>query len=46
MIAATATTYVDAFERITGQTFVPDLTGATPLARIRATLAPYFFGAD
>jgi phosphoribosylaminoimidazole-succinocarboxamide synthase len=45
MIAATATTYVDAYERITGQTFVPDLTGATPLARIRANLAPYFSAA-
>jgi phosphoribosylaminoimidazole-succinocarboxamide synthase len=45
MIAATATTYIDAFEKITGQTFVPDLTDATPLARIRANLAPYFTGA-
>jgi phosphoribosylaminoimidazole-succinocarboxamide synthase len=45
MIAATAMTYVDAYERITGQTFVPDLTGATPLARIRANLAPYFSAA-
>lgn len=45
MIAATAMTYVDACERITGQTFVPDLTGATPLARIRANLAPYFSAA-
>jgi phosphoribosylaminoimidazole-succinocarboxamide synthase len=45
MIAATAMTYVDAYERITGQTFVPDLTGATPLARIRANQAPYFSAA-
>jgi phosphoribosylaminoimidazole-succinocarboxamide synthase len=45
MIAATAMTYVDAYERITGQTFVPDLTGVTPLARIRANLAPYFSAA-
>lgn len=42
MIAATAEAYRDAFERITGQTFVADLTGATPLARIRANLRPYF----
>jgi phosphoribosylaminoimidazole-succinocarboxamide synthase len=42
LIAATATAYVDAFERITGQTFVPDLAGATPLARIRTNLTPYF----
>ena len=42
MIAATAAAYRDAYERITGQSFVPDLTGATPLARIRANLRPYF----
>ncbi len=44
MIAATAEAYRDAFERITGQTFVPDLTGATPLVRIRANLRPFFPG--
>jgi phosphoribosylaminoimidazole-succinocarboxamide synthase len=33
---------VEAFERITGKTFVPDLSGATVLDRIRANLAPYF----
>lgn len=42
LIAATAQVYVEAFEAITGQTFVPDTTGETPLARIRANLAPYF----
>jgi phosphoribosylaminoimidazole-succinocarboxamide synthase len=42
MIAATAQVYIEAYEAITGQTFVPDLTGETPLARIRANLAPYF----
>jgi phosphoribosylaminoimidazole-succinocarboxamide synthase len=42
MIAATAQVYADAFTAITGQPFVPDLTGATPLDRIRANLAPYF----
>ncbi len=42
MIAATSQVYIDAFEAITGQTFVPDTTGATPLARVRANLAPWF----
>ena len=42
MIAATAQIYINAYEAITGQTFVPDLTGVTPLDRVRANLAPYF----
>ena len=42
MIAATARIYADASAAITGQAFVPDLTGPTPLARIRANLAPWF----
>lgn len=42
MIAATAQTYIDAFETITGETFVPDTSGNTPLARVRTNLAPYF----
>jgi phosphoribosylaminoimidazole-succinocarboxamide synthase len=42
MIAATSKVYIDAFEAITGQTFVPDMSGATPLERIRANLAPWF----
>lgn len=42
MIEATSRTYIDAYETITGQTFIPDLTGATPLARVRANLAPWF----
>jgi phosphoribosylaminoimidazole-succinocarboxamide synthase len=42
MIAATAQVYIDAFEAITGQSFVPDMSGATPLDRVRANLAPYF----
>lgn len=42
MIAATSQVYIDAYEAITGQTFVPDLSGATPLDRIRANLAPWF----
>ncbi|QCO57412.1 phosphoribosylaminoimidazolesuccinocarboxamide synthase (plasmid) [Pseudorhodobacter turbinis] len=41
-IAATAQTYIDAYEAITGQQFVPDTSDATPLDRVRANLAPYF----
>ncbi len=42
MIAQTAQVYIAAYEAITGQTFVPDTTGATPLDRVRANLAPFF----
>jgi phosphoribosylaminoimidazole-succinocarboxamide synthase len=38
MIAQTAQAYIAAYQAITGQTFVPDATGATPLDRIRARL--------
>ncbi|MGQ3295153.1 MAG: phosphoribosylaminoimidazolesuccinocarboxamide synthase, partial [Shinella sp.] len=33
---------IQAFEKITGKTFVPDLSGATVLDRIRNNLKPYF----
>lgn len=42
MIEATSRVYIDAFEAITGQTFVPDTSFATPLDRVRANLAPFF----
>ncbi len=42
MIATTSQVYIDAYEAITGQAFVPDLTGATPLERIRSNLRPFF----
>ena len=42
MIARTAQVYIDAYQAITGQTFVPDMAGATPLERIRANLSQYF----
>jgi len=42
MIEKTARVYIDAFERITGRAFVPDASGETPLARVRANLAPFF----
>jgi phosphoribosylaminoimidazole-succinocarboxamide synthase len=42
MIEATSQVYIQAYEAITGQTFVPDTSFATPLERVRAHLAPYF----
>ncbi|PLL11551.1 phosphoribosylaminoimidazolesuccinocarboxamide synthase [Tabrizicola sp. TH137] len=42
MIRQTAQVYIDAYEAITGQTFTPDTSGDTPLARVRANLAPWF----
>lgn len=42
MIEATSQVYIQAYEAITGQTFLPDTSHATPLDRIRANLAPYF----
>lgn len=42
MIEKTSRVYIDAYEMITGTAFVPDLTGATPLDRVRANLAPWF----
>ncbi len=44
MIEKASQVYIDAYEAITGQTFVPDTRGATPLDRVRANLAPYFPG--
>jgi phosphoribosylaminoimidazole-succinocarboxamide synthase len=42
MIEKTAQVYIDAFEKITGEPFVPDASAATPLDRIRANLSPFF----
>ena len=42
MIAKTSAVYIEAYETITGRRFEPDMSGETPLARIRANLAPYF----
>lgn len=44
MIAQTSAVYIQAYEAITGETFVPDLSGETVLDRVRANLAPYFAG--
>jgi len=42
LIEKTAQTYVDAYQAITGQVFEPDVSGETPLARVRANLSAYF----
>lgn len=42
MIAQTSRVYVEAFETITGEAFTPDRRGASPLARLRENLAPWF----
>jgi phosphoribosylaminoimidazole-succinocarboxamide synthase len=42
MILATSQIYIDAFEVITGETFVPDMTANTPLERIRENLQRFF----
>ena len=42
MIERTAKVYIQAFEAITGRPFVPEVSGATPLDRIRANLQPFF----
>lgn len=42
MIKATSKVYIGAYEAITGLRFEADLTGVTPLERIRSNLAVYF----
>jgi phosphoribosylaminoimidazole-succinocarboxamide synthase len=42
MVLKTSQVYIDAFEAITGTRFEPDVSGASPLARVRANLAPWF----
>jgi phosphoribosylaminoimidazole-succinocarboxamide synthase len=42
LIEQTSKVYIQAFEQITGKTFVPDLSGDTVLDRIRKNLKPYF----
>ncbi|WP_128253601.1 phosphoribosylaminoimidazolesuccinocarboxamide synthase [Falsirhodobacter deserti] len=42
MIAQTSAAYIEAYETITGESFVPDASGTTPLERVRSNLAPWF----
>jgi phosphoribosylaminoimidazole-succinocarboxamide synthase len=41
MVVQTARAYIAAYEAITGQAFVPDTRGATPLDRVRTNLREY-----
>ena len=42
LVDQTSKVYIEAFETITGKSFVPDLSGATVLDRIRENLKTYF----
>ena len=42
MIEKTAQVYIGAYEAITGQPFIPDTSGPTPLDRIRRNLTSFF----
>lgn len=42
LVERTSKVYIEAYETITGQPFVPDLSCATVLERIRKNLSPYF----
>ena len=42
LIEQTSAVYIKAYEAITGERFVPDNSGETPLARVRTNLARYF----
>ncbi|MFC0281732.1 phosphoribosylaminoimidazolesuccinocarboxamide synthase [Falsigemmobacter intermedius] len=42
MIAQTSATYIEAYEMITGQKFIPDTSEASVLERLRKNLAPWF----
>lgn len=42
LVEDTSKVYIKAYEAITGETFVPDDNGETPLARVRANLDRYF----
>jgi phosphoribosylaminoimidazole-succinocarboxamide synthase len=44
LIIGTAAVYVEAFEKIVGRSFVPDLDGTSVLDRVRANLTPFFPG--
>ncbi|MES5100424.1 phosphoribosylaminoimidazolesuccinocarboxamide synthase [Agrobacterium sp. BA1120] len=45
LVLQTSKVYIEAFERITGQTFQPDDSEASPLERVRKNLEPFFQGA-
>lgn len=45
LVLQTSRVYMEAYERITGQTFKPNNEEASPLDRVRRNLEPYFPGA-
>ena len=45
LVSQASKVYIQAYEHITGEAFLPDDTGATPLERVRKNLEPYFKGA-
>ncbi|WP_313061555.1 phosphoribosylaminoimidazolesuccinocarboxamide synthase [Agrobacterium cavarae] len=45
LVLQTSRVYMEAYERITGQTFKPNNEEAAPLDRVRRNLEPYFPGA-
>ncbi len=45
LVLQTSKVYIEAFERITGQSFQPDDSEASPLERVRKNLEPFFQGA-
>ena len=45
LVLETSKVYIEAYERITGQPFQQDDTGASPLERVRKNLEPFFQGA-
>jgi phosphoribosylaminoimidazole-succinocarboxamide synthase len=44
LILGTAAVYVEAYEKIVGRPFIPDLNGDTVLDRVRTNLTPFFAG--
>lgn len=44
LVLQTSKVYIEAYERITGETFQPDDRGALPIERVRKSLEPYFQG--
>jgi phosphoribosylaminoimidazole-succinocarboxamide synthase len=42
LVEQTSKVYIKAYEAITAQSFVPDDSGKTPVARVRSNLARYF----
>lgn len=44
LVLQTSKVYIEAYERITGERFQPDDSGASPIERVRKNLEPFFQG--